>query len=122
MPLSEHEQKLLNQMEQALITEDPRFASTFRGSIKNVNLKSGRTANIGIVILGIISGVISLIAGVSMSQPVIGLVGFIVVVFALSSIFSSKSPGQKVPQNQQVKNRKSFMQGLEDRWDDRHQN
>ena len=122
MPLSEHEQKLLNQMEQALITEDPRFASTFRGSIKNVNLKSGRTANIGIVILGIISGVISLIAGVSMSQPVIGLVGFIVVVFALSSIFSSKSHGQKVPQNQQVKNRKSFMQGLEDRWDDRHQN
>jgi hypothetical protein len=122
MPLSEHEQKLLNQMEQALITEDPRFASTFRGSIKNVNLKSGRTANIGIVVLGIIFGVVSLIAGVSMSKPVIGLVGFVVVVFALSSIFSSKSDGQKVPQNQQVKNRKSFMQGLEDRWDDRHQN
>jgi uncharacterized membrane protein YfcA len=122
MPLSEHEQKLLNQMEQALITEDPRFASTFRGSIKNVNLKSGRTANIGVVVLGIIFGFVSLIAGVSMSKPVIGLVGFVVVVFALSSIFSSKSDGQKVPQNQQVKNRKSFMQGLEDRWDDRHQN
>ncbi|HEX5512135.1 MAG TPA: DUF3040 domain-containing protein, partial [Actinomycetales bacterium] len=28
MPLSEHEQRLLSQMEQQLLADDPRFAST----------------------------------------------------------------------------------------------
>ena len=31
MPLSEHEQRLLEQMEQQLLSDDPRFASTMRG-------------------------------------------------------------------------------------------
>ena len=30
MPLSEHEQRLLDQIERALIAEDPKFASTVR--------------------------------------------------------------------------------------------
>ena len=32
MPLSEHEQKMLEQMEQALAAEDPRFASQMQGA------------------------------------------------------------------------------------------
>lgn len=32
MPLSEEEQRLLEQMEQALAADDPKFASTLRGS------------------------------------------------------------------------------------------
>ena len=32
MPLSEHEQRLLEQMERALYAEDPKFASTLRGT------------------------------------------------------------------------------------------
>ena len=32
MPLSEHEQQLLEQMEQALYAEDPKFASQMQGS------------------------------------------------------------------------------------------
>ena len=32
MPLSEHEQKMLEQMEQALAAEDPKFASQMQGS------------------------------------------------------------------------------------------
>ncbi|WP_395652949.1 DUF3040 domain-containing protein [Phycicoccus elongatus] len=31
MPLSEHEQQMLEQMEQALASEDPRFAHQMRG-------------------------------------------------------------------------------------------
>ncbi|MFL6167108.1 MAG: DUF3040 domain-containing protein, partial [Ornithinibacter sp.] len=31
MPLSEHEQKMLEQMEQALAAEDPKFASQMQG-------------------------------------------------------------------------------------------
>ncbi|EBF6878346.1 DUF3040 domain-containing protein, partial [Salmonella enterica subsp. enterica serovar Saintpaul] len=32
MPLSEHEQQLLEQMEQALYAEDPKFASQMQGA------------------------------------------------------------------------------------------
>ncbi len=32
MPLSEHEQRMLDQIESALYAEDPKFASTVRGS------------------------------------------------------------------------------------------
>jgi len=32
VPLSEHEQRLLEQMERALYAEDPKFASALRGS------------------------------------------------------------------------------------------
>ena len=32
MPLSDHEQKMLEQMEQALAAEDPKFASQMQGS------------------------------------------------------------------------------------------
>ena len=32
MPLSEHEQRLLEQMERALYAEDPKFASTLRSA------------------------------------------------------------------------------------------
>ena len=32
MPLSEHEQKMLEQMEQALYAEDPKFASQMQGA------------------------------------------------------------------------------------------
>ena len=33
MPLSEHEQRLLEQMERALYAEDPKFASALRGHV-----------------------------------------------------------------------------------------
>ena len=32
MPLSDHEQRLLEQMERALYAEDPKFATTMRGA------------------------------------------------------------------------------------------
>jgi len=32
MPLSEHEQRLLEQMEKALYAEDPKFATSLRGA------------------------------------------------------------------------------------------
>jgi hypothetical protein len=32
VPLSEHEQRLLEQIEQALYAEDPKFANTYRGT------------------------------------------------------------------------------------------
>ena len=40
MPLSEHEQRMLDQIESALYAEDPKFASTVRG--KRMGMASNR--------------------------------------------------------------------------------
>lgn len=122
MPLSDHEQKLLDQMEQALITEDPRFASTFRSSIKNVNLKAKGTSNLGIAILGLTAGVVALFVGVSTQTPIVGVVGFVGIVLALSSVLSGKSTEKFQGSDKVTKPTKTFMQNLEDRWDNRHSN
>ena len=42
MPLSEHEQRMLQEMERALYAEDPRFASNLRNTSAS-SLKSAKT-------------------------------------------------------------------------------
>ncbi len=74
MPLSEEELRLLEQMERALVAEDPKFASTLRGTtIRQVARRRAIIA--GIVFL---VGVGVLLAGAMTAQPVIGVVGFVV--------------------------------------------
>src|SRR5665647_2386418 len=43
VPLSEHEQHLLEQMEQALYAEDPKFASQMQGSAAREREPAGKT-------------------------------------------------------------------------------
>ena len=60
MPLSEHEQRMLAEMENALATEDPRFASHMRGNpastLRRKRLISGGIGvlvGLGLILLGI---------------------------------------------------------------------
>jgi len=119
VPLSEHEQQLLDQMERAILTEDPRFASTFRDTIKQVGKKSEIAAHPGLIVVGILTGVASLLAGVMISQPLLGVFGFVTIVLAVSALFSGKTMRTKKKITTTSKSRKSFMQGLEERWDNR---
>ena len=119
MPLSEHEQRLLDQMERAILTEDPRFASSFRDTIKQVGKKSGTAVHPGIGFAGILLGIISLIVAVNISQPLLGVFGFIVIVLALSSLLGNLGQRKTEAQPTAKKSKKSFMQGLEERWDNR---
>ncbi len=73
MPLSEHEQRLLEQMERALYAEDPKLASTLRGS----DLRAHRRRRIVLGALGLIAGLGMLLAGVSVGWG-LGLAGFLV--------------------------------------------
>jgi hypothetical protein len=59
MPLSENEQRLLEQMEKALIAEDPKFASALRG---RPSLAGSRFAAISLVLM--LSGVALIVAAV----------------------------------------------------------
>ncbi len=73
MPLSEHEQRLLEQMERALHEEDPKLASTMRhGSNRSVN---GRQVLLGS--LGVLIGLAGLVGGVATSLIIVGVVGFL---------------------------------------------
>ena len=73
MPLSEHEQRLLEQMERALYAEDPKFASSLRSAGPRPG--SRRKAAIGVLVA--LVGVALLIAGAATSIIPLGVVGFL---------------------------------------------
>ncbi len=76
MPLSEHEQRLLEQMEQQLSVEDPKFASAMRGSVARA--KARRRIIFGS--LGVILGLGLVLLGVARGAVVVGIVGFALMV------------------------------------------
>jgi hypothetical protein len=73
VPLSEHEQRLLEQMERALYAEDPKLASTLRGA----DLRAHHRRRILLGFLGFLVGVAILIAGAATSIALIGVLGFV---------------------------------------------
>ena len=76
MPLSEHEQKMLDQMEQALYAEDPRFASHMKGGA------AGRASRRRVV-LGTgtaLTGLVLVVAGVALGVVALGVLGFVLMV------------------------------------------
>lgn len=79
MPLSEHEQRMLDQIESALYAEDPKFASSVRGGRMRAASSRRRLQSVALFVLGLVL----LIAGVALpikpgGFPVISLIGFIV--------------------------------------------
>ena len=78
MPLSEEELRLLEQMERALVEEDPKFASTLRGTSMR------RTARRRAVAAGVVFviGIAVLMTGAVTQQWAIGVVGFVVMLGA----------------------------------------
>lgn len=77
MPLSEHEQRVLEQMEQALYAEDPRFATSLVG--KSEARQRRRRAALGLLIA--IAGLALVLLAVTMQQIWIGGLGFAAMVF-----------------------------------------
>lgn len=74
MPLSEEELKLLDQMERALVEEDPKFASTLRGTAFRHSAR--RRAIIAGFAFAV--GVTLLMAGAVTQVVYIGIAGFII--------------------------------------------
>ncbi len=85
MPLSEHEQRQLEQIEQALYADYPRFANAVRASDPRVHYKR----RVVEAALGFLLGVGMLVAGVVTKYIWIGVAGFVVMLacsmWALSS-------------------------------------
>ena len=78
MPLSEHEQRMLDQIESALYAEDPKFASNVRGGRMRAPSSRRRFQAAALFVLGLVL----LIAGVALPLkpggfPIISLFGFL---------------------------------------------
>lgn len=78
MPLSEHEQKLLDEIEQALYAEDPKFAA----SVRSARTRSRTRRSVTVCILGVIVGLGLVLVGLVAQVIALSVVGFVLVVGA----------------------------------------
>jgi hypothetical protein len=136
VPLSEEELRLLEQMERALVEEDPKFASTLRGtSLRSIARRRAVIAGVVFVI-----GVGVMMTGLVMQWIPIGIVGFVVMLgsatVALSALRGQRAApadtpavsdshksgltllqgGRRERRPKRPKNTDSFMERMEERW------
>jgi hypothetical protein len=132
VPLSEHEQRLLEQIEQALYAEDPKFASIYRSN----DLRSHQRRRIIRAAAVLVVGLGLLLAGVITKLVVVGVAGFIImlaaVTFAVASWqrmvapnrpaaapsgrFRRRGRGPRPATTTTAVPRRSVVQRLEERW------
>jgi len=119
VPLSEEELRLLEQMERALVEEDPKFASTLRGTALRHSARR-RAILAGVVFVG---GVALLMSGAVLRIAALGIGGFVVMLLsatvALTAMRSHAAPAQDQTASTTVRHPKSghsFMERLENRW------
>ena len=118
MPLSEHEQRLLDEMERSLYHNEADDVTT---------VGAGRARpNYTAIALGIIAGVIGivlLLVGVVSQLPVIGLIGFAVMfggaMLAIAPPRRLRVDRAGQPRSAGARRRPSFMDSLNERWDRR---
>jgi hypothetical protein len=118
MPLSDREKRLLEEMEAALLTEDPRLVSALSSKGPVSPSRNRIMVGGGLVLLGLIT----LFGGLISQITPVGILGFVIalggVITAISS-FSSISPMARGPRKQS--SRSSLSARLEQRWDNRNQ-
>jgi hypothetical protein len=74
VPLSEHEQRLLEQIERALVDDDPKFASTVRTGDRR--LKARRKLQLGALL--VLVGFAVLVGGAVARSVPLGVLGFVI--------------------------------------------
>jgi len=124
VPLSEEEQRLLEQMEEALAAEDPKFASALRGAASRQHHKRIMFA----AIVGFIVGVAILMTGAVQMITAVAVGGFLVMLGSAYLALThwrklsepdlpdnvhpiGKSKSRPAPSKQS-----GFMNRMEDRW------
>ncbi|MDU4693718.1 MAG: DUF3040 domain-containing protein [Dermabacter sp.] len=132
MPLSEKEQRILDELEKQLSSDDPTLAHQFGGAEKSSPFSPRRIALGGGIIVG---GLALLIFAVSLPAVWLGVLAFIVMVVGAFVCLSAEKP-KTIPlddprrmhpsftqgvagKNSKGSQQSSFMKKLEDRWDER---
>jgi hypothetical protein len=126
VPLSDNEQRMLEQMERALYAEDPKFASAMRG----VGRRPGAGRRLLLGGGGVLLGLVLLVLGAVQQNVLLGVLGFVFMlagaVAAQRRSGSGSGPTGVVGQGGTVRTvsvnrrrRGTFMQRMEERWDRR---
>ena len=89
MPLSEHEQRLFEQIERSL-AEDPKFASAVRASDPRFHTRR----RIVVAAILFLAGIALLIYGVVSKIPILGVGGFVVMLGSVAFAMQSYRNGQ----------------------------
>ncbi|WP_372594435.1 DUF3040 domain-containing protein [Actinotalea sp.] len=125
MPLSEYEQRVLEQMEQQLSSDDPKLASAMHGRSSN-SLTRWLLAGTGVLV-----GLGLLVAGAAASLAWLGVVGFVLMFGAVLWGFSrprrhgpqgAVAPDGSVrprPSAPATRRRAGFLSRFEERWEKR---
>lgn len=117
MPLSEQEQRLLEEMERNLYSTDADFVAT-------VNPRRGKP-NYTVVALGVLlalAGVATLVTGVIVRLQLVGILGFVVM---FAGVLIAAAPprragsGASASRERKTERTSSFMDNLNERWDKR---
>lgn len=128
MPLSEHEQRMLEQMERALYAEDPKFATALEGS----ELRAPTRKRVYQAVAGFLVGIALLMSGMVAQIIWVSVLGFLVMlgctVLAVTGwrkgpTTDAKAEGGEggskkagASSRRQAKQRKSMMNRIEQRW------
>lgn len=137
VPLSEEELRLLEQMERALVEEDPKLASTLRGT--SLRRSARRRAILAGLVFAV--GVAVLMTGAITQLWPVGIVGFVIMLGSATialgslrgqqgaaseprstdhpsgfSVIEGGRPGRTRKQHQRSASSGSFMERMEERW------
>ncbi|GAA4154300.1 DUF3040 domain-containing protein [Gryllotalpicola daejeonensis] len=127
MPLSEHEQRLLDEMERNLYQNDADF-------VANISQTPRRKPAYRAIVLGVLLAVIGvavLVLGVAISLAIVGILGFLVmfvgVLVAITPgrrrggdpLFTAQGGSAQSGSGTRQKNSSDFMDRLGERWDKR---
>ncbi|MDT5008445.1 MAG: hypothetical protein QOH57_62 [Mycobacterium sp.] len=103
MPLSDHEQRMLDEIESALYAEDPKFASSVRGGTMRAPSTRRRIQGAALFVIGLamlVSG-IAFPATIIHGFPVLSVIGFLImfggVVFAITAPRKAKTATDRAP-------------------------
>jgi hypothetical protein len=116
MPLSEHEQRLLDQIERALIAEDPKFASTVRAG----RPRPTRRRRIQGIVLFVL-GLVLLVVGVALAHNTFGwlalsVLGFLAMLSGAVLAITSLGAGDSQPNKSSESERGGFGGKMEERF------
>lgn len=110
MPLSEHEQRLLEQIERALYAEDPKFASAVRSTDPRTYYRRRIVRSLA----GFVLGLAALLAGVVTKLIALGVAGFLVMLAA--ALFAagaySRMHGRRMSGATPIGRRRGLRRGL----------
>jgi hypothetical protein len=129
VPLSEHEQRVLEQMEHAMEVEDPKFATAMRGSSPRARQRRrilygciGGLAGLGLVVVGVARSAVPLAVGGFLLMIGAGAVAVAPVRRPTTGPIGTVAPDGSTRKRRRPKQAKApgtFMQRLERRWDSR---